>query len=352
MAAGINGYLKVDHTAEPNAAILLANPTLTHLDFNSGRVQTIETLAQALRDNETLTRLSLRHNFLSEESLLPLTFALKSNETLTELDVRSNNISSQGFTDLAQALRRNTGLTSMRLGGNWQSPHSGGCWGELLKSNSTLKRLDLRSGHYLDPHQGLRDAGVKFLTEALTINSTLTHLNVANNFLTADSATLFADLLTSNKTLTTLNLEGNKIEADGTIALAAALRVNTTLTDLRLSHNDIGVKGLMALNDMLDVNTTLTRLDLNDSWADSVKGLVSSIKAKILRNLENRVFNSFADQEKHAVHHHIWVQAGKPTGDHRFGKNNVFIVDRSLFKRAVASAGIDLKTRIDAFKKA
>ena len=57
----------------------------------------------------------------------------------------------------------------------------------------------------------------------------------------------FCKALTVNTTLTTLNLRNNYIDASGAASLSDAIKVNTVLTDLNLRDNRIGASGAGSL---------------------------------------------------------------------------------------------------------
>lgn len=255
---------------------------------------TAEPDSHAMLQDPTLTHLDFSNGYLRE--IDTLSQALIGNATLTTLDLSHNDISGPTVKSLADALAVNAGLTTLRLSHNPHNPYQGMVLGEALKTNSTLTELDLRGGHRFCIAQGLDDKGVESLAKGLIENTSLTTLNLENNHLTPASA----------------------------VHLALALDVNTTLTTLKFQ-------------------------DWKEVGPDDV---IASINAKLQRNLENKVFNSFTVDEKNSVYQNILELSSCPPGDPLFGENNVFKVDRGIFKQAIVAAGIDLDARIEEFKKA
>ena len=144
---------------------------------------------------------------------------------------------------------------------------------EALKVNETLTWLDLSSNDLT--YVGNYMAQVIDLCEALKVNSALRTLDLKNNFLTAEGARLFADALTVNRTLTDLDLSVNSLsthvvpESDpmklfddmsGVIKLTEALKTNSTLQILNLADNRLGTEGAKHVADMLTVNKRLSVL--------------------------------------------------------------------------------------------
>eukprot|EP00984_Skeletonema_dohrnii_P008654 scaffold3211_cov91-Skeletonema_dohrnii-CCMP3373.AAC.7 len=72
-------------------------------------------LAEALKENTTLTTLTLGWNGIDKEGAIALAEALKENTTLTALKLENNFIDNEGAIALAEALKENTTLTSLNL---------------------------------------------------------------------------------------------------------------------------------------------------------------------------------------------------------------------------------------------
>jgi hypothetical protein len=81
------------------------------------------------------------------------------------------------------------------------------------------------------------------------------HLQGAN--IDDEGASAFADALTVNTSVTEINLRDNYIGAEGASSLANALKVNTSVTQIDLLTNGIGNEGAAALADALKVNTSV-----------------------------------------------------------------------------------------------
>ncbi|CAF1450791.1 unnamed protein product, partial [Didymodactylos carnosus] len=84
------------------------NNTLTKLDLGVNRISEKggEALAEALKVNNTLTQLDLGYNEITDRGGEALAEALKVNNTLTKLDLGVNRISEKGGEALAEALKR------------------------------------------------------------------------------------------------------------------------------------------------------------------------------------------------------------------------------------------------------
>ena len=200
-----------------------------------------------------------------------LDFFLKSlpfNVSLTDLDLHLSSsrtmfsrakIDNKEIGQLSQALSVNTKLTHLNLSRNEIDESGALLLSEALFKNTTLTHLNL------DDNLVGAD-GVTSLSIALAFNTTLTYLNLDGNLAEPRGAAYLFWVLSRNTTaLTDLNLARNKIDDSVAVSLCEALSVNTTLTYLNLSGNEIGASCALYLSAALSENTTLTDLNLSDN---------------------------------------------------------------------------------------
>ena len=204
-----------------------------------------------------------------------LDFFLKSlpfNVSLTDLDLHLSSsrtmfsrakIDNKEIGQLSQALSVNTKLTHLNLSRNEIDESGALLLSEALFKNTTLTHLNL------DDNLVGAD-GVTSLSIALAFNTTLTYLNLDGNLAEPRGAAYLFWVLSRNTTaLTDLNLARNKIDDSVAESLSRDLSVNTTLTYLNLSGNEIGASGAIYLSGALSENTTLTDLNLSDNEIDT-----------------------------------------------------------------------------------
>ena len=135
-------------------------------------------------------------------------------------------------------------LPDMAQGGKGLTAHDATVVAEILKSNTSVKSVDLHS----NPKIG--DEGAKALAEALKVNATVKELYLTDCGIGDDGAAALAEALRSNTSLTTLSLAACRIGDAGAAALAAALRSNTSLSVLNLERNKgISEQGKQLLRD-------------------------------------------------------------------------------------------------------
>jgi len=132
--------------------------------------ESTQNLAEALRENKTLTRLNLFANSLEYIGASLLATSLKFNFTLKYLDLYGNNIQNSGAEDIGKMLLVNRGLVFLSL-----------------QSNS------------------LTEVGIQHVADGLYGNETLQSLNIAANSIGKSDVGL-ANMLMKNTTLKKLDL--------------------------------------------------------------------------------------------------------------------------------------------------
>ena len=155
------------------------------------------------------------------------------------------------------ALTVNSSLTYLNLDGICIGKTGAASLFRALTTNSSLTSLDL-SRNYIG------GSSAASLSQALTANSSLTSLDLSWNSIGDSGATSFSQAFPANSSLTSLDLSWNSIGDSGATSLSQALTANSSLTSLDLSYNGIGDSGATSLSQALTANSSLASLDL--SW--------------------------------------------------------------------------------------
>ena len=114
------------------------------------------------------------------------------NRTLTVLNLSRKGIMDKEGQDLARALLTNQTLRKLELEGNCLELQTARAFACALRTNKTLRYLDLESNNLT--HHGEDSSGVEQMIQALTRNTSLLSLNLANNHLCEAVGRLFCDL--------------------------------------------------------------------------------------------------------------------------------------------------------------
>jgi len=287
--------------------VILENPSLRDVTLSGygERALTldraaIESLVSGLRRNLTLTRFRINNDTEDifdteglELFLKPLMIGGEgSYQGLRALDLYYIGIDDERAEVVASMLRHNTSLTSIGLRGNAIRPQGVARIAEALRSNTTLRQLDISDNPLLDA------AGLKALVASLTHNmakgdlqpnSSLTHLAIGGNIEDIEGIELLGTLVRQNTSLLTLNLTCSSLlrVADSVIRLLEALKSNRCLEEVIFVLCDglVGRRVLGTIFDLLEVNHHLKKLNLGltplgeDGGAEMVKAVLEQ-KAK------------------------------------------------------------------------
>jgi len=256
---------------------LKENQTLTSLTLEENNLgnegaEGIAVCLEPIRGRmATLTRLALRKNEIGDKGSLRLAEALRSNSTLVMLDIQENDIGNEGGAAIAAMLGSNTTLTEVNLRANDLTAGVCAQFAGVLESNKHLLELNLR-------RNSLKDEGCATLAKALERNSTLKRLHLSSNLIGNEGCSSLADSLKLNSGLEDIYLEINNIEDAGCVSFAEALEANSTLQKVDLRMNSFRRAGYQRLATAVEKCEQLVTLDLSDSLMES-KPLVLQIKA-------------------------------------------------------------------------
>ncbi len=185
-------------------------------------------LAEALKENHSITDVDLSRNLIGVNGAIALAEAIKINKSITSISLSNNNISDEGAIALAEAIKINKSITSISLSNNNISDEGAIALAEALKENHSITNVDLSQNQI-----GVN--GARALAEALKENRSITNFNLSLNQIGVNGARTLAEAIKINKSITSINLIRNNIENEGAIALAEALKTNYIITELNLN---------------------------------------------------------------------------------------------------------------------
>lgn len=253
--------------AENMVKALEAQQNLTSLSFNeSGSIsnlgeQGVKALFSVIAHHKGLRKLSIWGTEISNEEINSLAEALKQNQTLTEFEFVEESADVECLENLLMALQHTTALETLKLNYALISDKFVQSLVALLNQNNTLKHLILEDSQFNDSH-------LKVLAGALNDNKGVNLLNLTNTHITDEGIIELSKTLLQNETLTHLQLNGLQITDRAAISLARALESNKTVTSLTLDMENsnggvIGEAGLRAIAEMLKTNNTLKILRIS-----------------------------------------------------------------------------------------
>lgn len=127
---------------------------------------------------------------------------------------------------------------------------------EMLKENTTIKSLHFQSS----PFTG----GIKPISDALSINTTLEELTMWNIIVTDEDNANVSDMLSKNETLKVLSLFNCSITDNGIQYIIKGLNENQSLIELNLSRNPLITSvSTSTIVEFIHTTTSLAILHLN-----------------------------------------------------------------------------------------
>ncbi len=177
------------------------------------------------------------------------------------------DIDSKGIKWLSEALKSNQSLTTLSLCQSFIGSEGINWLSEGLKINNSLTNLTLYKTSI-----GL-EGEVQRLSEALKINRSLTYLSLRYNKIDGEGCKWLSEALKVNQSLTSLDLQQNKISSEGCRRLSESLKVNISLINLDIYGNVIMGEGYNWLSEALKINQSLTILNI-DLYAFDIPGSV------------------------------------------------------------------------------
>lgn len=225
--------------------------------------------AECLLDLPMVTGLNVRNNRLRDKGLQAIIDAIISKKDMHYIDLSENKVDGDAAASLAAYLgSAKCSLQSIKLS------HADVDDGELvaftkaLHSNKSLQTLDV-SNNLVGSSESLNvvrpsiTTGGEALATMLSINQTLTCLDLSWNYLRLGGAIELGKALAYNTGLCELNLSYNAFGNAGAQAIGESLLSNSSLTKLNLSHNNIPAQGALTIANALKSNVPLVSLQMD-----------------------------------------------------------------------------------------
>ena len=175
-------------------------------------------------------RLYICDTSLDNKCVSILSEILKTNKTIKRLELHSSSLTC-GIKQVSDSLCNNETLELLELYNvTGITDEDMTRLSTMLATNTTLKELRLSNCN-------ITDNGVRYICEGLTKNQTLTTLNISHNHqITSVSTSTIADLIQTTTSLITLSLYYTSLNNDDIKTICTSLTKNTTIRKLYLSR--------------------------------------------------------------------------------------------------------------------
>ena len=260
------------------AEALITNTSLVELNLYQCSLEITDEngpiVTEMLQRNTTLRNLDLTDTWILDTSIVYIANGLEKNTALKSLNM--NGISAVGGKALASAIATNASLPLVELeldGHDMIREDNKQAFIDMLQQNTSIKTLSL----------SYTNISVPFLAEALQSNYTLKELELCNCELMLDMVKDVSRMLTVNRSLTTLDISNNPIGDDGVTHLAKALKHNITLEKLDISHCR-NITDATPLAEALKQNQTLEELEMNQCDIADIDAGVAPLAETLKQN--------------------------------------------------------------------
>src|SRR3989338_5584745 len=245
--------------------------SITCLEISHCRLKfnTAKALLMAVGDSAVLKSFSLWSTSMAPTALDTLGFMVQNNGSLERLSVRDESMSIKTVSALALALADNTRMTSLTLNDcSINSVRAEILLMEGLLSNTTLTFLDLKNNW-------LNNTSQQSIANGLARNTGLQVLSLTHNASSAHTAACLMNAVASHGSLTDLTFSMQALEQLPVEAVVNAIRRTKTLSRLIIdnaSHtsNDKADR----INEALRFNTTITTFMENCEYRERFMGYV------------------------------------------------------------------------------
>eukprot|EP00117_Sycon_ciliatum_P035624 scpid36207/ scgid4449/ Protein phosphatase 1 regulatory subunit 37; Leucine-rich repeat-containing protein 68 len=178
---------------------------------------------------------------------------------------------------IAAALKCNTTLAHLYLGDNGLTADDAVALGQMLKGNRRLELLDIRDNHFLDQ-------GVTILCQALsTQEQGLNALVLWNNRFTVKAVGAMSTMLALHRSLHTLEVGRNRLGNDGMEGLKLGLMRNRSIQRLGIMELGLTTTGTIALAEYIGESPVLETVNVRRNNI-RIGGLLALARAHKLSN--------------------------------------------------------------------
>lgn len=218
-------------------------------------------VANCIYQTPTLRVIYFADNFLGDEGAYCFADLIYNSNFLIALDLGSNRMTDNGTRTIFSSLKTNNSVSCLNIGSktsigrNIIGPKTVKEISEMLKENRIISELNLSMTE-------LNSINIPGICPGLTVNKTLTHLNLSNNNIKSTGAiSILKSLYNSN--IMELRMAGNHITDDVSPFVSAFLCKNKKISLLDLSVNELGNRFMNSLVGQTALNSTLEELILS-----------------------------------------------------------------------------------------
>lgn len=259
---------------------------LSTLKLNQARLnnETLRVMSESLSANTTLTSLAFPDSILSDDTCQTLCRILKSNNTIKQLDLHCCQYEEGGIKAICELVSNDRLQVLILRDSTTTSPFDEHCKeiAHMLRSNQSLTVLDLSTNQFTDQ-------GLNYIFEAMVHNTTLKKLMTSSHYQDTFFSSNLTAMLAHNKTLSHLQVSVDPAVKESRDFLCEGLAQNDSLTHLDIafkSNNDKSNEPQLLVQSLVDV--------LQDNYAVTTVAIRQNVNVRQIERIlqRNRQFKS------------------------------------------------------------
>ncbi len=268
-----------DHEIEALVySLLRSRADIATLDLSDNYIQMKKTrsLTTLIEECPSLTDLNISYNKIDQQRLAILETSISRSRSIKRLNVRIMRAGPLSYNDSFTLFKDNMSLTDLDVTGYGFEYVPEAITNKFIGLKN-IKKLNLESCLLKEKTEQVVEAlidmpieelnleynfmnyqGVKAIPKLIQRTRTLRKLNLARNLLYHEFSPIL-EALSVNNTITELDISYNFLKSDGSKTLQRALAANTTMQILRAVSAKFDI---MSVKELIETNRSLTKLDL------------------------------------------------------------------------------------------
>ncbi|OEH48028.1 hypothetical protein lpari_00965 [Legionella parisiensis] len=245
-----------------------------NLPENQATTEFIKQLTSALSKNTHLKDLDLENNPIGNAEAAFIAEMLKSNTTLKQINLSYSHFDHMGFYKIGVGLKENRGLKILKLAGS-NIGLTTNYFFQVLSTHESLQELDLSNSNLQF------DIG---LSQLLIESESLKKLNLRMNAFGSYDLDYLTDGLKKNKNLVNLNLSSCTLDtsAPGRLeSLAKVLSIHPSLTFLDLSSNGLDSEKYPIATEIIKNSSSIKSLNVTANYMgdEGLRNLATALQS-------------------------------------------------------------------------
>ena len=270
-----------DEATEHLAALIINNSSLTHLYLKECGLRHVELkfFTDALAKSQLFIEFDFSFNMFSDQNCKDIAYAVSLSKKVKHLDLSCCNLKEEGMMLLSSALCDTECLVFLNLDGNHINDSAANNIAVAFHKHTKLEFLSLSKCI-------LSDAGLKIIMQPIKELQNLKYLDVSYIEIRDQVVLNIAAIIDVNRNLEYLNFAHCRLQADQLVTALKAINKLEMLKYLNLSNNLITIEAANELAAFISKNNSLEHLHISNCKFNEEGLLIIAKKVKLLNTFD------------------------------------------------------------------